>query len=271
MFDELKIIVTGNKRPLSDFEDYSSEEMHSMLYQPFSSDCPVQILNPSDEHYAKIPMFMLIRHLMKLIADNGEMKLTARGYLPVKVVKDMYSQKYLTDSFIERGWSKVYQELEIEFVHLAHILIVASRLAKKRHGKLSLTKVGEKLLKDNYGLLKKVITTHTLRFNWAYLDAYGENGIGQIGVCFSLILIDKYSEKFRDADFYAEKYFTAYPHLITDISLCSCYSVRTFRRFMEYFGIVEVQESYDWTSNSQIKKTELFNKIIGIEPPKYNK
>ena len=162
--------------------------------------------------------------------------------------------------------------------NLTHILIVMSGIAKKRNGKLLLTKKGEKLLSNKFDLLNQIFITFGYKFNWAYYDGYGGNKIGQLGFGFSLILLSKYgSEKLFD-QFYGLKYLNAFPMLLENIQpsefntretqAVRCYSLRTFDRFLDYFGLIKIDFDEKLDSRKFIRKTELFDKLIKIRPHK---
>ncbi|MEO8231051.1 MAG: hypothetical protein ABI638_02130, partial [Ignavibacteriota bacterium] len=69
----------------------------------------------------------------------------------------------------------------------------------------------------------------------------------QSGFGFTLVLLSKYGTENQLNSFYAEKYFNAFPSLLKiknleinnlDNSSINCYSIRTFDRFLDYFGLV---------------------------------
>lgn len=272
-----KIVYDQNHKGHPDFEGYSPDEMTYILYETFVSNSPIQLQKLSESEYKTIPILNQIKYLVDLIIQDGELKLTSKGFLPPKVVADIYSQGFMKDEFIESGMSKLYKEIDAPSVNLTRILTEISGLAKKRNNKLSLTKKGEKIVSDNYELLKLILGTFGAKFNWAYFDGYGDNGIGQIGYGFSLILLSKYGMVERTGSFYAEKYLKAFPHLIDIIPPShfdtsedqaeNCYSVRTFPRFLDYFGFIKIRSEEKWGSDIVISKTELFDKLIKCTPP----
>lgn len=264
-----------NTRGIQDFDGYSPHEMHQILHYTFSGDSPLVLHTLSDEDCQQVPIFNQVRYLGERIAEGGEIKLTNNGFLPVRLVADLYAQGFIKDDFIESGISKLYKETDSMSINLAHILIKISGLVKTRHGKLSLTKNGEKTIVYSNKLLHLIFTTFTTKFNWAYYDGYGENNIGQLGFGFSLILLKKYGDIRRLDQFYAEKYFRAFPMLITDETQeryrspedrsASCYSLRTFDRFLNYFGLIRIESVKKYDSPKYITKTDLFDRFIGVE------
>ncbi len=264
-----------NNQPKSQFEGYSPFEMYHLLNIPFGPDSPFKLKRLSESDYQKIPLLNQIKYLTDLLSEKGEIKLTQKGFLPVKIVADIYNKGFFKEKYIESGLTKLYKEVDSMSVHLTRIITIVSKLTKKRQGKLSLTKAGEKIITDNEALLKTTFEAFTTRFNWAFLDRYGENNIGQLGFGFSLILLSKYGSEKRRDQFYAEKYFNAFPSLIesnppNDFQLVGrydslCYSLRTFDRFLELFGLITIEMAdKSWFADKYITKTRLFDKLIEV-------
>jgi hypothetical protein len=141
-----------------------------------------------------------------------------------------------------------------------------SGLIKKRNGILTVTKKASGIV-DSNKLLPLIFSTFTEKFSWAFFDGYQNESIGQFGWWYSLFLISEYGNITRNSKYYAEKYFEAYPHLLTEKSFdgsinanYSCYSVRTFERFLEYFGFTQSTENK--LPDCFVKKTDLFDKFI---------
>lgn len=275
-----QVMAEQNNLPIPEFEGYSPFEMHKILHFTFSINSPLKLQKLSISDYQKIPILNQIRYLTDLINKNGEIKLTKKGFLPTKIVSDLYSQGFLKEEHIEKGISKLYKETDSMTINLTRILIELAGLIKKRNGKISLTKSSQKILGDNEELLRQVFLTFTNKFNWAYYDGYGENHIGQLGYGFSLILLSKYGQEKRLDSFYAEKYFKAFPRLLDSVEpdygtldrySTNCYSVRTFERFLDYFGLVNVDEQgKGLDSIKYITKTDLYDKLIKCTPPHNN-
>ncbi len=271
-----KIMNERNNQGLPDFEGYSPIEMQFILYDTFGNNSPIQLLELCDADFKKTPLLNQIKYLLQLINDNGELKLTAKGFLPTKIVSEIYNQKFIKDEMIESGISKLYKETDSNSINLTRILLELSGLLKKRNKKLSLTKKGKSEFNDNYKLLKSILKAFGTKFNWAYYDGYGDNEIGQLGFGFSLILLSKYGSEKQLDSFYAEKYLSAFPMLIEQIESSrfntrekqayKCYSLRTFDRFLDYFGLIEIESENKWDSDKFIKKTELFDKLIKVRP-----
>jgi len=266
-----------NNRGIPEFEGYSPFEMHQILHFTFESNSPISVQKISDIDYKRIPILNQVKYFMKLISDNGYIRLTAKGFLPTKIVKDIYNQGYLEEVLFKSRISKLYKERDSMTVNFTRILTELSGLIKKRNGKLSLTKKGEKTISDDYKLFDLIFKTITTKFNWAYYDGYGDDQIGQLGFGFSLILMSKYGKDEHLDQFYADKYFKAFPDLIESDSLTGfetgdrrstkCYSLRTFDRFLVYFGLIKIKMAEkSWDSDKFIIKTQLFDKLIKVQP-----
>jgi hypothetical protein len=123
-----------------------------------------------------------------------------------------------------------------------------------------------------------MLLTFATKFNWAYYDGYGDNQIGQLGYGFSLILLSKYGHESRLNSFYAGRYFKAFPQLTVAVKpnygtseqyLTDCYSVRTFNRFLDYFGLVNIdRQGKGLDSVTYITKTDLYDRLIKCTPHK---
>ena len=235
-----KYMEEQNNRPVPDFEGYSPYEMERIFYFPFEDGCPIQLKRLSESDYKKIPLLNQVKFIADLIKNSGEIKLTKKGFLPTKIVKEIYNQGFLKDARLEHFGYKLYKETDSPTIYLSRILLEISGLTKKRHGKLTLTKKADKLLSDDEALLKLIFTTFGKRFNWGYFDGYNDENIGRLGFAFSLILIHKYGETKRPSSFYAKKYFKAFPMLLKNVVpdygsierySSRCYSIRTFDRF----------------------------------------
>ena len=113
------------------------------------------------------------------------------------------------------------------------------------------------------------------------MDYYGENAIGQLGFGFSLILIHKYGYQKRNDKFYNEKYFNAFPMLLESISYPTyttkeryaghCYSLRTFDRFLNFFGGVNIEQERGMDTEKFIVKGDVFDRMFEFLPPKNHK
>ena len=125
---------------------FTPDEMYRMLYTPFEIGCPVQLRTLTDEQVEQIPFMHQVLHLMNMLSA-GELKLTAKGYIPPKIVEDLYlmgTRSWNTD------WFKQKSEPKTEEIQVLRVVLKECGLVKTRIGKMSLTSKGKKLL-SHYG------------------------------------------------------------------------------------------------------------------------
>ncbi len=275
-----KLMINQNNRSILAFEGYSPFEMHHILHFTFGDESPLKLKKLSDSEYKKVPILNQIKYVLELIKKNGEIKLTQKGYFSTKIVSEIYQQGFLKDELIEIGIIKLYKETDSITVNLTRILLGLCGLTIKRKDKLYMTKLSNEIIGDNEALLRLILLTYATKFNWAYFDGYGENKIGDLGYGFSLILLSKYGHKKQLDSFYAKKYFEAFPLLLEsinpnygtlDVYASNCYSIRTFERFLYYFGLIKIDvEKNGYESINYITKTDLFDRLINCLPHRTN-
>lgn len=76
-----------NSTPRSDFNGLSPEEMHNVMYHPFTEQCVVSLNKLCKEQYDKIPLVRQAIYLMNTLSET-ELKLTKLGWLPLKTVAE---------------------------------------------------------------------------------------------------------------------------------------------------------------------------------------
>jgi len=274
-------LILINNIPIDDFEGFSSADMNYLVYEAFSLDSPFKIKkNIPDNILDQIPFLLQIEYLLKKINDLDEIKLTAKGFLPTTIVKEIYGLGLFKDYAIEKGITKLYAETSSQPINLTRLITELAGFTKKRNNKLTLTKTWrDKLLKKNrQDIFIQTFSTFAQKFNWGYYDLYSSQATGILGFAYSLFLLSKYGDIERPVSFYAEKYLMAFPSLIDQFdddpwvsdmsrSFNSCYSIRTFDRFLDYFNLIKIKSDsgqYD-DSKKVVKKSAIFDQIITFE------
>lgn len=270
-----EFIHLQNNIPREDFEGYSSFEMHKIIHFTFDKDSPIQFNLLTSQEYSQIPILRQVKRLMEIISEKKQVKLTTAGYLPVKIVQELYPLG-VPDDLIESNVVKLAKEADCTPVHLARILAEVSGIIKQRKGILTLTAIGAKIIADDSKLFSSIFKGFCQKFNWHYFDYYSDDPqsgvIAQLGFGFSLILLSKYGNTERTAGYYADKYFRAFPMMLenaqptykTVMEYCSdCYSIRTFERFLHHFGLIQIKKSKEFIQEeTYVRKTPLFDKLI---------
>ncbi len=272
-FDELGKMVSFmmNNQAVDDFLGYSPAEMQNILYRPFEVNSLIRVKKDiADEVLDQIPFLRIIEYIIGKIREAGELKLTKAGNLPVKVVFGVYG-KYFTEDMAKYSFYKPTKEQDIASVHKARIVLELSRVVKKRNYKLSLTKAGEKIVRNRRSLLNEILKIYTMKFNMGYLDGYDAPNYGNSGIGFILIALQKYGDVPRASDFYAEKYHRAFPAIISTYRNSAsrpdrCFNLRLVSNFFSFFNFIEKKNKPDWNENYIFTKSEIFDQVIHITP-----
>lgn len=267
-----------NNAPRDNFEGYSPEQMHRFIDLLWSSHSPITLNELSEEEYMQMPLFRQIMELTSILADEGKIKLTTTGALPLAVVRRVYSVG-VPDKYIENYPKKRLTEADSESVQRTLVMLKILSATKIQKGVMTLTARGKKLLKDKHQLISQLLQVFTYQFNWAYFDRFYDEDmeVGRTGVGFSLAMVAKYGSQWKRDNFYAQKYFEAFPMLAMDkrwseeVPGENCYTIRTFDRFMLEFGLIEMKDEkvpnnesaiLQFKIHTYIRKSELFDKIF---------
>jgi hypothetical protein len=268
-----------NSQPLDEFDSLSPNEMHYLLYDPFGEKSPLAYSPSLDSSIVQqIPFFNLISYYLNLIYVAQNVKLTSYGNLPTKMVINIYSKKFITEDIFEQGLYKLVKQSDSMTITNARYISELAGFVKLRKQHLSLTQKGEKLIQNEnkVELFKEIFSIFTTKFNWAYNDGYGDNPIGQMGFAFSLMLVSKYGYTEQHFDFYAQKYRKAFPALLTTIEephfqnkemeMDWCFALRTFERFMMWFGLIDVSDKIAVSNKSyHLHKSDIFDQIFKFD------
>lgn len=279
--EELAKFFIGSKNitPLDDFDGFSPHEMHEILYFPFTKECPIQIRPALDNNMLNIiPIFNIVKYLLVILNKDNGLKLTPKGNLPLKVIKEIYNQKYIVDEFIEKGITKIHREENWIALYTIKRVLKLSGISRTYKGKLVITKQTKNDLEKGRfsNIFFKFFQGYTTRFNWAYNDRFENEENGQIGFLYLLYLVNKYGRAYRDSQFYADLYFKAFPifnieeQRIEGIKYKErdrVIQTRFFKRFANWFGFVEIQYEDDkkyFSRSMTIKRTELLSNLLAI-------
>ena len=273
-------VLLRNNSPIADFENLSPTNFHYILYDTYNENSPVHFhKHIENQTLDKVPLFRVVEDFIRIIEREKFIKLTPLGALPKKVMVELYDKKYIYDELIEIGITKLWKEQDCIAILSTKIVTEIAGITKKINGKMTLTKKGTTFLKleNRQAFFELFITTFADKFNWSFNDGYPEKPIGQIGWTFTVYLLKKYGKHFQSESFYAEKYLKALPEFLNEFEtngyrpqnelFASCYGVRTFQRFLEWFGLVETDREIrkKWNEDLKIKATDILTKIFRID------
>lgn len=289
--EELNILVAEyqhklNNRPVQEFDMLTPDQMQALLYAPFLPGSIGQFSENMESHLDKVPIFKLSELLIAEIATAGTLKLTAKGNLPVRICKLLYSQELITWEYME--YFKTIREEEIPYLWPLKQYLLDMGIAKKRNNALSLTNKGKQFLENPPATrFINLLSYFTTRFHWGNFYGTEDGGkCGNLGWAYSLFLLSKYGESPRKSEFYSLKLINAFMEELWDQPLGEqkkameehhyTYSVRFFECFANWFGFVNIERNRDYSlpafSQQTITKSALFDQLFNwSEHSKKNK
>jgi hypothetical protein len=270
-----------NNAPLNDFDGLTPTQMQALLYAPLGPESVVQLKAAScEESAAAVPLLALSDMLLNEIREAGNLKLTAKGNLPVSVCvslveRDLISWKYM-------DYVKKYTEDNIPYIWPLKDHLLAEGLVKKRNNKLSLTKNGERYrMMPNSERLLHILTFFTSRFDWRNLYRLEDGGTcGNLGWAYSIYLLLKNGHRRLDTEFYFEKWMMAFekerwengadPGFRDQVDwLRYAYNTRFFECFAVWFGLVKLHEIKipgQIFNKLEVEKSALMDELFTLAP-----
>ncbi len=263
---------------LSEFDDTPDENLLGLSYRdllalqifPFAQTSPLKIRKHiSVEVLDKLPIFRLCEDVLAIVAREKSLKLTPKGNLPLKVVRELYENGAIPDEAIELGISKSFRENVIISIYAARQVCTLAGLIKKRNNALSLTIKGQKLRTDRSALFAKILYAHVWDFDTWQFDGYPDRATG-MGNHIIWYMLLKYGQEERSTMFYADSYLSFFPELIEAfgndyttpiVQFLRCFEVRVFYRFNDWWGFTETTNNRHSEANTT-KTTSLLPAVL---------
>lgn len=279
-----KIMEEHNAMPMEEMDNLSPNDMQFILYDPFGEESPIGFKKDiSNEVLDQIPFFKLVEAYFEMIEEAKELKLTAKGNLQRKVVKELYEKGFIKEDHIETGITKLSKEQDSLTIQNTKIIAELAGLTKKRYNKVSLTKKGIKLRKpeNRAELFKTIFLTNCQKFNLGYHDGYAQQVGVQRTFGFTLYLLLQYGKEQNNMKFYTDKYILAFPFDLeffesssyrnAEDQLGNCLSVRVFERFLDFYGLIDFQRAGILVTLDEIKvqTNDLFDQVFELRPSKF--
>lgn len=250
-----------NSTPRSDFNGLSPEEMHNILYFPFSSKCVVALNKLEKEQYDKIP---LVRQALFLLStlSTMELKLTKLGWLPLKIVAEIYRLGQ-SEWIIEEFQQKRINEYDAKSVWMARIIVDLLGWVKTRKGMLSLTAKGKKALSDVDAAANEILRFSLTGVGLHIFDGNEDDRIGNLGMAYSVWLLNKFGSTWHFGRFYQEHY----QKVLNYPDCYNIYATRVFKRLFYWLGIVDMRlnKQVGPPSEDEYKKTDLFQMVFSFK------
>ncbi|MBB4079782.1 hypothetical protein GGR28_002409 [Lewinella aquimaris] len=257
-----------NESPNDDFEGLSPRQVHFLLndFLGRGSVVKIRVDMPSDT-VDRMPLPEMVRRLLSQLQQK-EINLTQKGNLPGKLVKEMYATGLLPDRYIEQGITILRGEDDYLAAQVAKHLPLVLGWTKKRNGKLSLTKKGEKALTLPRGtFFQQLFQAHLRRFNLGWSDGYPESGELQYLFPYLAYLLLILGRKARFVTEYAERMSRAFPMLEEAYGdLTSVMELRFFDRFLYYYGLVPERNTILSREPAQpFQPTDLYRAVFYLD------
>ena len=252
-----------NNTPRSEFNGLTPNDMHNIMYYPFTDQCVVQLNKLDKNQYEKIP---LVRQTLFLIntLNEKELKLTKLGWLPLKIVAETYRLGQ-PEWIVEEYGAKRYYEYEVGSVWMARIILELLGWIKTRKGVLSLTVKGRKAFSDIDASANEILRFSLDGVGLHTFDAVEDDRIGNLGMAYSVWLLNKYGSKWHTGDFYQEEY----QKVFNFPSAYNIYETRVFNRLFYWLGIVEkrLNKQVGPPFEEEYKRTNLLSMIFSFQRP----
>jgi tetratricopeptide (TPR) repeat protein len=275
MNEELQRISTNqNSLPVSPFLGLSPDDMHGIIYSPFSLDN--NIFKFGCENIAeikKIPFVTQAVYFLKKLKKNNFIKATQKGNLSKAFVVEIYHE-----FFSKEKYSRLpNREDDLpQLTRLKHILDMAG-LIKKRSSKFSLTKKGEKLVNNEDSLELFRILTDILfnKWNWGYSDGYSELYLIQQTAVFNIHILCKKAQDWVLDKELGKSYLEAFPMLVNEVEagyfgpedeIVNSFCIRFLNRICLPLGFLEIKEEGKGFERKEFYRvTSLFKNIFSFK------
>ena len=262
-----------NEMPLPEFENLSANEMDVMVHDALSPECRVRFRDNIDKDVLdKIGLFRIAEDFIHLLHQEGSIKLTPLGALPKKWVVALYDKKYILEELLELGISKLSREQDSVAIQSARLALEVAGITKRLHGKLSITKKGMPFLlpENRQVFFEHFMTTFADKFMWAYNDLFPEVPYGQVGWVYVTYLLKKFGNQPHPTSFYTDQYLKAFPvfneYFDAEWEKYSCFEIRVFRRFLEWFGLIDLDnEDLLVDKIVMVKTNPIFSSVFEVD------
>lgn len=266
-----------NNSPKDEFAGLSSVQMHSLLYGALDESSPVSLKTDiPDEILDNMLFFRLAEEFLRIIKRDGPIKLTKTGALPRRILQELCDSGVPADWHPIRENGSLMREDESAFMRSLHKNAYLTGTARKVNGKLFLTRNGETMLAPGQRnrFFRLVVEAFTYKFNWAYNDWLEDCQACQTCFGFSLYLLSKFGTTKHPFSFYSELFLKAFPFCIEEFSdrpyftaeqyFQTCYRIRTFSRFLEWFGLVDIEFPNGRGASATVMTNQNFKNVFDV-------
>jgi hypothetical protein len=267
-------VRTSNASPSDEFLGLSPDQMSRFLGFPFDSPdlwvFPTRLDSPPSA-----PILTLFQMLVDAIGEKG-LKTTATGNLPRKFVQEAALQYSPDDELWDLLKTRVWTEPDFDALHTTRIVAELAGLIRKYKGKFILSRDCRKILAEQGlgGIYPRLLRAYAGRFNWGYRDRYQEIPLIQDSFLFTLFVLSRYGNDWRQNTFYEDAFLKAFPLALEEVEprsymtpeeeVRSCYSRRCLQNFAVFLGLTEIKPGTHRMipKGFELRKTPLLDQAV---------
>ncbi|NJB84438.1 hypothetical protein GGR26_000183 [Lewinella marina] len=264
----MRSVPSPNDQPLDDFEGLTPRQVHHLFHDFLGAGSMVKLVEaPAHPAAVELPLLRFATDLLDELA-KAEIRLTAKGNLPGKLVKACYATGRLPDYAIERGITRLSGEDDYLPLQVVKHVLLQLGWMKKRNNRLSLTAKGKKARHlPPTAIFRDFLLTHLRKFNLGWSDGYPQHGDLQYVAPYLFYLLLLLGGEQRPVEDYTRRLRKAFPHLAADFpgrSLDQAASVRLFERCLAYYGLVGLSPEGDLPAH--VVATDHFRSVFYLDP-----
>jgi hypothetical protein len=183
--DELNLVAQQktarqNDRPNADFCGLTPIQMANWLYAPFGELTGVAICTPDNLSASPVMRYLYII-LDELMKKDGSFKSTARGNLPVRLVKQASAllpefavAQYETEPSISKFTGS--NEDKFNALHYTRVLAEIAGIIHYKSGRFYIKKTAQKQYQTHghNAFFLPMLDAAVTRYNWSYLDGWSD-------------------------------------------------------------------------------------------------
>ncbi len=259
-----ELMQQRNAAPVDELQGLSPNEMHQLLYAPWSSPQLIAFPDPLDVD-PDAPIVTLFGLLVEAIGESG-LKPTATGNLPRNFCREAALRYMGEEGYAEHTkFGGINSEPDVHELHVTRLVAEMAGLIRKYKGRFVLTRECRSLLKNSgmAGVYPRLFRAYVQEYNWGYGDGYGEIPFIQQSFAFTLYLLQRYGETERPREFYEDAFLDAFPmlleqvasrpHLSAEKRIRSAYLVRALGGFAHFLGLARVQRTSEELLNAEYR------------------
>jgi len=270
----LEITTAHNRAPREEFDGLSSEQVALLFSRPFGSPDIVEFRHPYNRHPTG-PLIELFIMLATTLASN-RVKATRTGNLPRQLCRDIAETFMGPAGYREyTRYGGINSETDFRELNRTRLIAEMAGLIERDRGHFVLTDEARALLvDDNSALYFKLFQTCAQEFNWAWGDRHAELAVIQHSFAFTLRLLARHGDSWRDAEFYADAFLGAFPAALDeppDLEIYSAesavrnaYRHRALSKFAVFTGLAETDAAKNELPlrDPRIRKTPLLDEVV---------